>query len=177
MVGSIFMRARLLFGLFVVGSSAVAGCAVASGNTSGGDARFDAAAPPGPVTETPDAGEADAGSGTTFTDIYRDLLGPNGGGSCAGNGSCHGAAGQPGAAVGFICGTDKAQCRATLLSSGFVTAGEKDFTKTYLYSQIRKRNADGTTIGRMPKAPFTYAFSPASVDRIAKWVAAGALDD
>lgn len=119
----------------------------------------------------------DSGSGATFTDLYRDLLGPSGAATCTKAGSCHGGASESGTrASGYICGADKAECRSTLLSSGLLVPGEKDFTKSKLYAVLRK-DAGGSVRGNMPKSPTDYVFTAAELDRIGQWVATGAPDD
>jgi len=140
----------------------------------GGAKRFEAVVPVAPMD--PDA--APEGTSLLFTDLYTEYFSPSGRGSCAGNDTCHGAADEPGVlASDFICGTDKAQCRATLLSSplGMVVPGNAD--GSYLVSIIRHTTASGGVAGRMPKAPFTYSFSETGMNRIRGWIAAGAKDD
>jgi len=75
-------------------------CTDASGNESGGDPTFEAGTP-ATVTE----GGPGGGTGTTWTDLYRDFFGPTGAAKCAGNAMCHGAADQPGAKAtgGYVC--------------------------------------------------------------------------
>jgi hypothetical protein len=164
------MRALFALALGLVGSG-LGACAVASGEVSGGEARVDAAAPPsGPR-------DSGGGGGATFTDIYNDLLGPQGAATCTKGGDCHGGASESGAqASGYICKADKAQCRSTLLSSGLLAQGEKDFTKSGLYGVLRKDVA-GARTGTMPKVPGDFVFTAAELDRIGKWVAAGTPDD
>ncbi len=183
------MRVTPFLALAAVGSLFFAACAVASGQTSGGDARLDASTPPAPFIEPPDtgAGPADSGSGTTFSDIYRDLLGPTGVAACAGNGKCHGGADQPGSqatnlkgASGYICAGTKAECRATLLSSGILLSADKlapepDFTKSYAYAILR-RQVGAEVQGSMPKGS-AYVFTKSDLDRIGAWVAAGTPDN
>ena len=181
------MRALPPLGLATAFSSLFVACAVASGEVSGGDARIDATAPPAPVIEKPDTGAPprDSGAGTTFTDIYRDLFGPTGVASCTGVGKCHGGATHDGAlgstrqgAGGYVCAASKSECRSTLLSSGLITAGETDFTKSYVHGVLRKKTAGGTeTEGTMPKSPADFVFTKEELDRIAAWVAAGTPDN
>ncbi len=163
------MRALLALTLGLVGSG-LGACAVASGEVSGGEARVDAAAPP---SEPRDSGAG----GATFTEIYKDLLGPQGAATCTKGGDCHGGASESGTqATGYICKADKAQCRSTLLSSGLLVQGERDFTKSALYGALRK-NVGGAASGSMPKVPGNFVFSAAELDRIGRWVAAGTPDD
>lgn len=171
--------------LLVTGAAALAACADASGEVRGGDPRFDAA-PPGPAPEEDAAADAgpfpedllDAGTGATWTDLYRDLFGPTGGASCAGDGLCHGSADQAGAvASGFVCDS-QAGCRASMLgNSGLVKSA--DFTapqQSFLATIVRRRRSDGSLLGSMPKRP-AYVFSRASMERIQTWIQNGAPDD
>src|SRR5512140_1093248 len=80
--------------LVVVAVANPLACTDASGTVSGGDLTFAAGAPA--VIAAADAGPG-AGTGTKFSDLYRDFFGPGGAAKCAGNGQCHGAADQPGA--------------------------------------------------------------------------------
>lgn len=158
------MRTAVALALALVGSGLVA-CAVASGEVAGGEPRVDASAPP--------SGDRDSGSGDTFTDIYRDILGPTGFASCTASSNCHGGASEVGTqSSGYIC-KDKAQCRSTLISSGQLVQGEKDFTKTNLYRALRRSEKEG----RMPQVPSGLIFTQAELDRIGRWVAAGAPDN
>src|SRR5690242_20513900 len=80
-------------------------CTGASGEVHGGDPRFDAAAPDPLVVPTTEPTFADAPA-TSWKGIYRDFFGRRSKASCAGNGTCHDAAGKPGAQISnFICGT------------------------------------------------------------------------
>jgi len=133
----------------------------------GGDKRFESAVP-----ETPD--DPDEGTSTLFADLYSDYFGPTGAASCAGNGACHGAATEPGAlSSGYVCGADRAACRSSLL--GLVTPADPD--GSFLLSIVRRRTEAGDIRGRMPGAPFMYAFSPRGIERLRGWIAAGANDD
>ncbi len=159
-------------GGLVVASAIVFGGCSASGTTTGGDPRFDTAEP----IATP-AGAEDAGSGTRFTDLYRDFFGPTGQASCAGSGQCHGSATEPGAASSsFIC-ADQAGCYATMSSSSLVRASDAtDPSNSVLISVLRHRDTAGKVVGFMPKSP-AYEFSSTSIARISTWIAAGAPND
>lgn len=159
-----------------LGTALVFACNAKTGSDQilGGAKRFEAVTPVAPVD--PDA--AAEGTSLTFTDLYTEYFSANGVGTCAGNGTCHASASEPGAAAsGFICGNDKAECRATLLSSplGMVVPGNAD--GSYLVSIIRHTNASGSVEGRMPKTPYTYSFTTNGMNRIRGWIAAGANDD
>lgn len=155
---------------------AFAGCS-ASGNVSGGDLRFDAG-PEQPVDLDGAAycgyPEAGAAKGHTWPDLYRDYFGPTGAASCAGNGTCHGDANQPGAqASNYVCGPDSDGCydgitspRAGLLMKGDTTSDPKS---TSLYAILRKKCGTGS----MPKSP-PFAFDAGDIQRIVDWLRAGA---
>jgi hypothetical protein len=146
-------------------------------NEEGGDARFDAAPPTtGSNACSGDANE-DAGSGTTWGDLYRDFFGPTGKASCAGNGACHGDTSQAGYnGSGYQCPGTAAECYAgiTATTPGLVTPGPVgDPTTTGLYLILRKCSGGGL----MPKAPATVEFTAADMARIAAWIQAGAPND
>lgn len=150
----------------VVGASAV-GCGDAE--VTGGEPRLDGGAP---------AAEDDAGGvggGATFTDLYRDFFGPRGAAACGGAG-CHGTPTAPGAAVSnFVC-SDQATCAATMSTELVGPSGLADPEASLLFGVLRRELPDGGTTGFMPQAP-TYAFSPASMERVRTWIAAGARND
>ena len=157
--------------LVVASAIALGGCS-ASGTTSGGDPRFD---PAEPIVES---SEEDAGSGTRFTDLYRDFFGPTGKASCAGNGQCHGAAEQPGAASSsFVC-ADQAGCYTSMTGASNLvrTSDASDPANSVLIGILRHRDSTQKVIGYMPKSP-AYEFSATSITRISDWIAAGAPND
>lgn len=122
----------------------------------------------------------DAGSGTTWTDLYRDLFGATSPASCAGSGACHGDANQAGArsSNGFVC-TDKDGCRNSLLSAdtGLVQASDSAAPEQgALIHTLRHRTTSGSVTGTMPKGG-SYVFSRASVTRIETWIRNGAPND
>jgi hypothetical protein len=159
------------------------GCAVASGEITGGATIVDGAVPQatsvdsGP-TETTEGGPLDAQPPSTWTDLYGAYFGPNGAGNCAGSGTCHGDMSQLGyMASSFLCPTnDPTGCYSGVTSSAaglLLPAGP--FDKMYLYMVLRK--AVGTNVNLpMPKSPI-YTFSPDDIAKISSWVAAGALDN
>lgn len=169
-------------------------CTDAGGHESGGELSFEAGTPATPTGE----GGPGGGSGTTWTDLYRDFFGPGGAAKCAGNGQCHGAADQPGAKTsgGYVCpdvmGTvpegganpAKAQCRDTMTKviivdpavPGVSTCGQP-FAKSYMHNVIRKATHDPNDENNMPKSPYTFTFSDDAVKRIDTWVQAGCPDN
>jgi hypothetical protein len=154
-----------------------AACSSSSGSGSPGDA--DASAIEAGVDAAPEPPEDDAGSGTAWPDLYRDLFGPTGRASCAGDGACHGAPNQAGAisASGFVC-ADETGCRTKMLEAGLVKlpGDASDPSSSVLVKVLRKRNADGSLTGFMPKRP-AYVFSRTSIGRIETWTANGAKAD
>lgn len=98
----------------------------------------------------------DAGSGVTWTALYRDLFGPTAQSGCAGSGACHGAASESGALVsnGYVCATQQG-CRESILSLETGLVQSRDFaapSKSTLVLVLRRRDANGTIKGAMPKA-------------------------
>ena len=163
-------------------------CATATGEVHGGAWKLDAAPPEtlqldaGPIDDAgpPPEDLVDAGAGTTWTDLYRDLFGPTGQASCAGNATCHGAADQAGAhgSFGYVCAT-RDGCRESMLSlaTGLVQAQDFDApAESGLVAALRRRSARGTVVGTMPRtAP--YVFSHDSIARIETWISHGAPAD
>jgi hypothetical protein len=156
---------------------ATGACTDAKGDVSGGEPLFDAFAP--------DVGNVDQGlgTGTNFSDLYNDYFSATGRASCAGNGQCHGGAGQAGAQAsgGYVC-TDVDTCRTTMMqfilvdpSTRASTCGQP-FSDSYMYSVIRK-TSEKTGEDNMPLSPFTYSFSDTSLARINTWVTGGCLDN
>jgi hypothetical protein len=102
-----------LIGLFVLVSGGLllpmAACTDAGGKASGGELTFEAGTPV--VTQEAGPGQ---GTGTAFSDLYRDFFGPKGAAKCSGNGSCHGGPTQPGALAsgGYVCPDSQATADA-----------------------------------------------------------------
>jgi len=149
-------------------------CSSASTDAEGGEPRFDAAPPSGPVADG-----GGVGTTRTWTDLYADYFGNAQRAACAGNGTCHGTAAQTGAqsSGGFVCPLgDKDACYKSLTSKdvGLVTAGDttSDPKQSGLYGILRKTTGGGT----MPKSP-PYQFTPADLDRLTAWLKAGAPND
>lgn len=166
-------------------------CADASGDVKGGELRpgYDAAAPVPlevPITE-PTYADAPPAS---WRGLYRDFFGQRADASCAGNGTCHAAAGNPGAKVSnFVC-ADLDGCYQSLRTakdpdprvSSRALVEDADVAKpagAYLFSVIRYRTPDGVSVENrgMPLLPRDYAFNPAAIDRMQAWIAAGAKND
>jgi hypothetical protein len=169
---------RATLAIATVAAGAAAACTSASGEVTGGATRFDLAVP---CFRDPYAMEeedlVDAGSGARWSDLYRDLFGPTGGASCAGQGNCHGEVGRPGeAASGFLCDTEEG-CRESMLgASGLVP--ESALTapaSARLFGILRHRDECGIS-GRMP-AGSSYVFSKASLERIRTWIVSEAPND
>jgi hypothetical protein len=156
---------KVLFVLLAIAS--VVGCGDATQSAVGGEDLFDAAAPATFATT-----QEDAGTGSLWTDLYRDYFGPTGAASCTGNNVCHGDSTQPGAmASDFICGDDPDTCYMGLTSvmAGLVqatTPGNEATTSLELV--LRQTTGNGT----MPKEPM-YTFSVGDIARISAWLAAG----
>ncbi|HEX7665374.1 MAG TPA: hypothetical protein VF407_12705 [Polyangiaceae bacterium] len=148
-----------------------AGCAKASGDVTGGDALFDAAAPPG---ATVDPGPL--GTGHTFDELYADYFGNPARASCAGNGACHGNASQRGAQISsFVCPADnKDDCYTSLVSAAADLVKPGSSGKSALITQVLRR-ADGSK-GDMPQAP-PYGFTDTDLQRISDWIDDGAKND
>jgi hypothetical protein len=171
------MRGAALVAIGITAAACAASCATATGDVSGGDPRFAEDAGGDAPTSFPED-DIDAGAGTTWTDLYRDLFGPTGGGSCAGNGTCHGAADQAGTkSVGFLC-ADQDGCRASLFATSLVRALDAQKPDdSGLIGVMRHRSPSGAIVGLMPRAPGTYVFSHDSIARVRAWIAAGAPND
>jgi hypothetical protein len=112
--------------------------------------------------------EPEAGTGSTWTELYADYFGGNGRAACAGNGSCHGSSSQLGAGASmYICPPDgdagKDTCYTTMVSSG---------TASQLIASVLRSVKCPACL--MPQAPTQiYEFSQTDVDRISAWIDAG----
>jgi hypothetical protein len=172
-------RARLAFLLLfaaLLSASWAAGCASAPSSEEGGDPRFDTS--PGETVEGDAcAPTGDAGSGTGWSDLYRDYFGPTGVASCAGSpGQCHGdTQGLGYQSSQYLCANGVQGCYQGITSAqaDLVTVGDtKDDPRlSTLYGVLRKSCPAG---GTMPLQPSTLVFSPADMARIAAWIGAGA---
>ena len=173
---------RIGGGALLAVAAAAAACVNATSDTKGGEPLFDTTPPASTGAVSCEIG-ADAGSGTTFTDLYRDFFGPTGAASCAGNGTCHGDANQSGArsSGGYVCGASKDDCRASMLAMGTgpLVDPSKDPTNpelSGLVQELRRRKTDGTVVGLMPKSP-ACVFEQPAIDRIQAWIKNGAPND
>jgi hypothetical protein len=155
-------------------------CSDAGGEVNGGgvtDAGAEATKPPAPV-EGPCNG-----SGTKWSDLYRDIFGPTGQpGSCGYLSYCHGTPDGDGArSRGGIQCFDKDGCWQSFHVKGLVSdsdAGPQVPEESGLLSSVlRLRRPDGTISGFMPQAPSNYLYAPACIDRMKAWIANGAQDD
>lgn len=161
----------------------VAACsASAAPEETGSEGATQTAAPTGNEGRGSSAPEelVDAGSGTAWTDLYRDLFGPTGGASCAGTGMCHGSAGESGAlgSQGYVCASREG-CRESMLSAETLIVQASDSNapeRSSLVATLRRRSGTGTIVGTMPKRS-QYVFSRQSIARIETWIRNGAPDD
>jgi hypothetical protein len=135
--------------------------------------RFDATAP-APLTICVDT---EAGTGTTWTDLYRDYFGPQGSANCALTGGCHGDSNQTGAlSSGYVCGPSATACHDGMVAAKLVpTTPGADPKTTSLYSILRKCGGEGASL--MPKLPTSMAFTDVDMTRIDAWIQAGAPND
>ena len=158
--------------LVLAGVAGAASCATATGEISGGDPRFDASAPLSVFSG--DAGPLSPGH--SWQALYADYFGNPGRASCAGNGSCHGTASQPGSqSSNFVCpANDKDACYTSIVSGGANLVVAKDPSNSALITQVL-RHADGSA-GNMPKTP-PYGFSADDLQRISDWINDGAQND
>lgn len=155
---------------------AFAACSEAGGDIRGGDltdAGAEATTAP-PMTEGPCVG-----SGTKWSDLYRDIFGPTEQpGSCSFRSHCHGTAEGRGAQVGIHCFDEKG-CRTSFIEKGLVSASDAaapDQAALFV-GLLRLRKPDGTISGFMPETPSNYLYSPACLDRMKAWIKDGAPDN
>lgn len=139
------------------------------------DAGADATPPPEPVEGVC------AGSGTKWSDLYRDIFGPTGSpGSCSFRSSCHGSPEAAGArsGAGIECFDEKG-CRQSLFDKNIVMPSDSEAPeKSGLFvGLLRIRRPNGTVAGFMPQAPADYVFPSACVERMKTWIRDGAKDD
>ncbi|MEO8876493.1 MAG: hypothetical protein ABI461_12965 [Polyangiaceae bacterium] len=149
--------------------AAASGCATATGDVAGGDARFNALGP-----SNIDAGPLSPGN--SWQELYADYFGNPGRAACAGTGACHGAANQSGAQNSqFICAeNDRKGCHDSMVSTTTMLIAPNDPAHSTLLTSVL-RHADGSS-GNMPKSP-AYGFTTTDLQRISAWIAAGALND
>ena len=171
------MRAFWIPGVVLAAVSAVVtvsavGCATATGESTGGEARFDASEP----LSTLNIDGGPLSSGHSWAELYSDYFGNPGRAACAGNGSCHGDANQPGSQnSNYVCAlNDKDGCYNSITSATAALVLTNDPTNSPLTTQVL-RHADGSA-GNMPKSP-PYAFTTSALQRIQDWIKAGAPND
>jgi hypothetical protein len=166
--------------------AALAACAEAGGKVEGGDLTEPGAlANTRPVFVPPDTGAPppppeDVGSGTKWSDLYRDIFGPTGRpGSCSFAGNCHGTPEGAGAKSGSgIHCYDQKTCRESLLAQFLVE--QKDVAApdgSNLFGVLRFARANDEVVGIMPKEPSSFRFPLKSIARIRTWMADGFKDD
>ncbi len=158
----------------VVAATSPTACGDASTEVSGGEPRFDAAAPQFGGSAQPSANPA------SWSALYKDVFGPTGTASCAGTGACHGSKDQLGArgSGGFVC-ADQDGCRASILDPAtgpLVGPEDKSAPETSGLYGVLRRVEGGRTVGIMPKTP-AYVFTEAELGRIKTWIANGAPND
>jgi hypothetical protein len=166
--------------LFVVSlAAALIACSQATGEVRGGeltDAGVEA------VEQPPfDAGATCFGSGTKWSDLYRDIFGPTGRpGSCSFRSECHGTPEGTGARSGSgIQCFDEKGCRQSFFDKNIITPQDSAAPeKSGLFvGLLRVRKPDGTITGFMPQQPADYVFPDTCVERIKTWIRDGAKDD
>jgi hypothetical protein len=180
---------RGILGPAIVVIALASACSSASGEIKGGDPRFDAAAPEPLVVPITEPTFADAPP-TSWKGIYRDFFGRRSKASCAGNGTCHDAAGKAGSKISnFICADvdacytslrtakdpDPRVSTKSLVEDADVAAPEN----AYLFAVVRLRTPDGNLVVNrgMPQEPPDFAYAAADVDRMKAWIKAGAKND
>jgi hypothetical protein len=172
----------LVGGSAVVVTAALIACANASGDLSGGQAKLDTTPPPfNPPTQDAAPAAVDEGSGSKWSDLYRDLFGPTGHPpSCSFQSDCHGSPEGEGAKspAGIKC-FDQTGCRQSFFDTGLLKPADKDDpgNSVLLAGLLRIRRPDGSISGFMPDEPRDYVFSDKSVERIKEWIKNGAPND
>jgi hypothetical protein len=157
--------------LVALSTTTAISCATSTGETTGGEARFDAAAP-----LTCPNGTTLLGTGHTWAELYTDYFGNANRTACSGNGACHGDETQAGAQnSNFVCPlNDKDDCYTSMVSESTALIQTSNPANSPLITQVL-RHADGST-GNMPLSP-PCAFSATDLQRITDWITAGALND
>jgi hypothetical protein len=154
-----------------------AACAEAGGEVVGGELT-DAGAL---AFERPVFTGVNIGSGSKWSDLYRDIFSPIGRpGSCAYTPNCHGSPDGAGAkARGGIQCFDQAGCRQSLIDKNQVRTRDAAAPDNapLLIGLLRIKKPDGTIVGFMPKEPSSFAFPEKSLERIRAWIANGIPDD
>lgn len=155
-------------------AAAFVACAEASGEIRGGGEEQDTSAQLYLGCDPTE--QIDAGNGTAWADLYRDLFSAGGAAGC-GQKQCHGSE-QGDGFIGsqFLC-ADELGCRDSI-RSGLVRLPDdaKDPASSGLVSIMRHCDDNRKRVGFMPKEPRNYFFSRKSIERVKTWIAAGAPD-
>jgi hypothetical protein len=157
-------------------AAAFAACAEASGEVRGGGEEQDTSAQLYLGCDPTE--QIDAGNGTAWADLYRDLFSAGGSAGCGQPGTgCHGSdKGNGFIASSFLC-ADEVGCRDSIRTTLLRFPADKDDPENSgLVTIMRHCDDDRRRIGLMPKEPKNYFFSRKSVDRVKTWIAAGAPD-
>jgi hypothetical protein len=169
-------HAFLVLGLLITTASVASAC---SSDT-----------PATPTNNVSDAGSGDAssdgkvepvdiGSGTKWSDLYRDIFGPtNRPGSCVFKAGCHGSETSAGVTGGGIRCFDQKGCREGLIAANLIkqeNVANPDSAPLFLV--VRHRKANGEESGFMPKEPADFYFPAKSIDRMKTWIKDGFKDD
>jgi hypothetical protein len=151
-----------------------AACAEASGEVRGGGEEQDTSAQLYLGCDPTE--QIDAGNGTAWADLYRDLFAESGAAGC-GRKACHGSEQGDGfVASSFLC-AEEAGCRDSMRTTLIRLPFDKaDPENSGLVTIMRHCDDDRRRVGLMPKEPKNYFFSRKSVDRVKTWIAAGAPD-
>jgi len=159
-------------GAFAAVVLAVGACSSAPADVQGGDQRFDTTPPIRPATHCAD------GTGTTWSDLYRDCFGP-GYADCGGTGGCHRSSQDTGTSFsGFLCGASKESCYEGMVGiDSLVTPnGTQQPEKTRLYAALRKAPPLTSPERAMPNNT-GFAFTADDLARINAWIKNGAKND
>jgi hypothetical protein len=174
-------RARLALALTV---AALAACARSSGEVEGYELN-DAGAQAVVALSACGLDIPDFGTGTTWTDLYRDIFGPTGKpGSCSLESNCHGAnaAKDPKAGANDPAGIkcfDQKSCRQSFFTAGLLNSSSaKNPDNAPLFGVLRLCQPNGSAVGIMPKDPVaSFKADGSNVQRIKAWIRAGAPDN
>jgi hypothetical protein len=155
-------------------AAAFAACAEASGEIRGHDVVVDTS--PQSFFNCDFTEETDAGDGSTWADLYRDLFAEKAAAGC-GKKECHGSEQGAGFKASMIGCFDLVGCRDSFRTNLVRLPGDRNNPdRSSLVSILRHCDDDRTTEGIMPKEPRDYIFSRKSMMRVKAWIAAGAPD-
>jgi hypothetical protein len=171
-------------GAIAVCAIALGACADASGAIIGGEV-VDPSDPITPVV-IGDGGALDAfvdlcadagdrGSGSTYTDLYRDFFGPTGLASCTARSICHVPNGTGALTSGFTCAPDRNACFSSMTTVLVPPGSSASPEHAELYRILRKAPPTPGS-GPMPRNS-AFAFCPDDLARIEAWIAAGTPND